>query len=91
MRRTQSERPDAMPSPHEPDRIAAPPPSVQATAPPDFAALAGCPRQACGSRGFWAKVTCYDRMCREPAWSSSADCIAFRERVQAARQRALSE
>jgi hypothetical protein len=30
-------------------------------------------------------------MCREPAWHSSADCAAFRERVQAARQRALSE
>jgi hypothetical protein len=64
---------------------------MQPAARPDSAALAEGPRQACGNRGFWAKVTCYERMCREPAWSSGADCRAFRERVQAARQRVLSE
>jgi hypothetical protein len=86
MRRAGSERAE-VPS----DRLATPAPPTEPAPSPDPASLAEGPRQACGNHGFWAKVTCYDRMCREPAWHSSADCAAFRERVQAARQRALSE
>jgi hypothetical protein len=42
------------------------------------------PRAACaGETGLRAKATCWERICRDPAWSASADCVALRQRAHA--------
>jgi serine/threonine protein kinase len=47
-------------------------------------AVAEGPRATCaGETGLRAKATCWERMCRDPAWTASAECDALRQRARA--------
>ena len=51
-------------------------------------AVAEGPRAACaGETGLRAKASCWERVCRDPAGSASADCVAMRQRAHAAGRR----